>query len=131
MMNRRALTLRAFSSWNTGQFTYGSKDCCQFAAHVAEVITGHNYVAQFAYASKAEADQLITPHGSLDGLVRPVLGEPSADLQDGDPVLVDMPIMGQAMGVKLGKNAVALYDARMIQIASRYWTHGWSLCRQS
>ena len=58
-MTRTEKTLAALNSWEKRPFTYGSADCCQFAAHVARAITGRDYMSAFEYANEQEANALI------------------------------------------------------------------------
>ena len=128
-MNRRRLTLRALNEWEKRPFSYGIVDCCQFTAHVANVITGRDYATKFDYSSEEEATRIIEKHGGLAQLIRSILGEPSDVLEDGDPVLLELPAgVGEVLGIKLGTQVVGLSESRMIQVGSRYWREGWHLC---
>jgi len=127
-MNRRRTTLAALNAWKKREFSYGDADCCQFAAFVAEKVTGTDYVARFTYDSEAAAQRIIEACGSLGELVRTVLGDPSDDLEDGDPVLLKIPLVGEVVGVKLGNRAVALSPTSMLEIDPRYIVEGWHVC---
>ncbi len=130
-MNRRRLTLQALNTWEKRPFSYGVADCCQFAAHVANVITGRDYTNAFPiYSSEEEANRIIATWGGLAPMLRSILGEPSEQLEDGDPVLLDLPGgIGEVLAIKLGVHAVGLAEARMVTIGPRYWREGWHLCR--
>ena len=128
-VSRRRLTLSAFNAWHKRPFEYGNADCALFAAHVAKFITGTDFSESFRYQSKAEADSIIATHGGIEGLVRSILGEPSDQLEDGDPILLKLPLVGEALSVKLGDVAVALSEVRLITVSDRYWQMGWHLCR--
>ena len=68
---------------------------------------------------------MIDACGGLGELVRTVLGEPSDDLEDGDPVLLKVPIIGEVVGVKFGPGAVALSPSSMLQVSQQYVVEGW------
>jgi hypothetical protein len=117
----------ALNSWNRRQFEYGDADCCQFAAFIVKEMTGKDYISQFTYDSEEKANELISGEGALVDLVGTVLGEPSDDLKDGDPCIVDLPVIGQVCGVKYQKSVVCLTTRGMKQIPDRYLIIGWSV----
>ncbi len=117
----------ALNSWNRRQFEYGDADCCQFAAFIVKEMTGKDYISQFTYDSEEKANELINSEGALVNLVGTVLGEPSDDLKDGDPCVVDLPVIGQVCGVKYQKSVVCLTARGMKQIPDRYLISGWSV----
>ena len=127
-MNRRRLTLKALTEWERKPFEYGVADCCRFCGHVAKIITGKDHIAAFDYANADEANALIKQPGDLGALVTSVLGEPSDDLLDGDPILIRLPGMPDpALAVKFGNEAVALGKSRIIRVGERYLSKGWAL----
>ena len=117
----------ALNSWNRRQFEYGDADCCQFAAFIVKEMTGKDYISQFTYDSEEKANELISSEGELVNLVGTVLGEPSANLKDGDPCVVDLPVIGQVCGVKYQGSVVCLTARGMKQIPDRYLITGWSV----
>ena len=123
--------IAALNSWEKREFSYGDADCCKFAAHVLTQITGRDYIARFDYENEDEASTLIARHGDLAGLVTYALGvQPSLDYSDGDPVVVRLPIAGDAMGVVLGAVAVCLTRKGLTRIHQRYIVKGWKICRR-
>jgi hypothetical protein len=122
--------IAALNSWEKREFSYGDSDCCKFAAHILTQVTGRDYIARFDYANEAEAAKLIAHHGDLAGLVTYALDvQPSLDYSDGDPVVVRLPIVGDAMGVTLGAVAVCLTRKGLTRIHQRYIVRGWKICR--
>ena len=117
----------ALNAWERRQFQYGDADCCQFAAFIVKEMTGKDYISQFTYDSEKKANELISSKGALVNLVKSVLGEPSNELKDGDPCVVDLPIIGQVCGVKYKSNVVCLTDKGLTQIKDRYLLSGWSV----
>ena len=117
----------ALNSWNRRQFEYGDADCCQFAAFIVKEMTGKDYISQFTYDSEEKANELINREGALVDLVGTVLGEPSDDLKDGDPCVVDLPVIGQVCGIKYKASVVCLTARGMKQIPDRYLISGWSV----
>jgi hypothetical protein len=119
--------LAALNKWQRRQFNYGDADCCQFTAFIVNELTGHDYTADFIYQSEQEADNIINKFKGLKALIVSILGEPSQQLKDGDPCLVNIPLSGELMGVKLGSSIVALTQRGMIRIHERYLVCGWSV----
>ena len=117
----------ALNSWKRRQFEYGDADCCQFAAFIVKEMTGKDYISQFTYDSEEKANELISSEGELVNLVGTVLGEPSDELKDGDPCVVDLPVIGQVCGIKYQGSVVCLTTKGMKQIPDRYLIHGWSV----
>ena len=111
----------ALNAWQRRQFDYGDADCCQFAAFIVKEMTGKDYISQFEYASEAQAEVLIKQEGKLSDLVG------SDDLKDGDPCVVDLPVIGQVCGIKYQESVVCLTIKGMKQIPDRYLIHGWSV----
>ena len=127
-MSRRRLTLQALTEWERKPFEYGVADCCRFCGHVAKIITGKDHIAAFDYANEDAAKAIINKHGGLGELVTSVLGEPSDELLDGDPILIRLPGMPDpALAVKFGNEAVALGKSRFIRVGERSWAKGWAL----
>ena len=117
--------LAALNKWQRREFNYGDADCCQFAAFIAKELTGQDYAADFQYNTEQEADEIV--NGDLKGLIVSILGNESDQLKDGDPCLIDMPIVGQIMGIKLGSQVVALTQKGLIRVQDRYLVCGWSV----
>lgn len=122
---------QAFNTWEKSSFEYGRSDCCKFAAHVVSEITGRDYSAKFDYHSEDEAAALIEHHGGLAGLISHILGVPSGDnYSDGDPVMIRLPVVGDAMGIKLGAFAVCLTRKGLTKVPQRHIIEGWPICHQ-
>lgn len=117
--------LAALNKWQRREFNYGDADCCQFAAFIVKELTGQDYAADFQYNSEQEADEIV--NGDLKSLIVSILGNESDQLKDGDPCLIEVPIVGQLMGVKLGDKIVALTQKGLIRISDRYLVCGWSV----
>ena len=117
----------ALNKWHRRQFNYGDADCCQFAAFIVNEMTGKNYASQFKYESEAQAEVLVGREGELVDFIESVLGEPSEDIKDGDPCVVDLPIIGQVCGIKYQGSVVCLTARGMKQIPDRYLISGWSV----
>jgi len=117
----------ALNKWRRRQFDYGDADCCQFAAFIVNEMTGKNYAADFKYESEAQAEVIIGREGELVDLITSVLGEPSDDLKDGDPCVLDLPVIGQVCGIKYQGSVVCLTTKGMKQLPDRYLIQGWSV----
>ena len=117
----------ALNKWKRREFSYGDADCCQFAAFIVKELTGKDYSEHFKYESEAQAEVLIGREGELVDFIGSILGKASSDLKDGDPCIVDIPMIGQVCGIKLSDNVVCLTEKGMTQIPDRYLVAGWSL----
>ena len=117
----------ALNKWQRRQFNYGDADCCQFTAFVVKELTGRDYSSQFEYTSEAEAELIVGRKGELVDFITSVLGKASSELKDGDPCVVDIPIVGQVCGIKLSDKIVCLTEKGMVRIPDRYLLAGWSV----
>jgi hypothetical protein len=117
----------ALNKWKRREFSYGDADCCQFAAFIVKELTGKDYSSEFSYSSEGEAEALIAQKGELVDFITGILGKPSFELKDGDPCIVNLPIVGQACGVKLSNHIVCLTEKGMVRVPNRYLIAGWSV----
>jgi len=117
----------ALNKWDRRQFQYGDADCCQFTAFNVKELTGKDYAAQFQYETEAQAEVLVGREGELVDFIGSILGTASSDLKDGDPCVVDIPIVGQVCGIKLSEAVICLTRKGMTPIPDRYLLAGWSL----
>ena len=129
-MSRNSETVAALNEWEKRKFDYGDADCCQFVAHVIKHLSGNDYSKAFQYNSEESAYQLIDRFGGLKELITDILGEPSENLKDGDPIISKFPVIGETMGVKLGEFVICLTDKGMIKLPNRYQICGWSICHR-
>ena len=117
----------ALNKWKRRDFSYGDADCCQFAAFIVKELTGKDYSSEFSYSSEDEAEALIAQKGELIDFIGGILGKPSFELKDGDPCIVNLPIVGQACGVRLSNHIVCLTEKGMVRVPNRYLVAGWSV----
>jgi hypothetical protein len=129
-MKRRQKAIAGFNSWQRQQFSYGTTDCCQFVSSMIIHMGGPDYSAGWCYNSEDDASEIINKYGSLLGLAIHILGTPSEEILDGDPVLCKIPTVGEVMGVYFDKSVVCLTARGMIRIKSKYIIHGWSICHR-
>jgi len=118
---------QALNSWHRRDFNYGDADCCQFANFIVKQMTGKDFATDFNYQSESQAYEIVEQEGKLVDFLQTVLGNPSTELKDGDPCVVDLPIIGQVCGVKYKSNVVCLTDKGLTQIKDRYLLLGWSV----
>lgn len=122
---------RALNTWQRRQFQYGDSDCCSFVAHILTNLTGRDYSSLVTYKNQQEADFIIESYGGFENLIDDILGEPGKP-NNGDPVMVKLPVIGKAMGIKLNDSVVCVTKKGLGQFPSRYIIRGWSVChRQS
>ena len=120
---------RAFNSWKRREFSYGDSDCCSFVAHVASELTGSDFRRFISYHSESQAYDIIDAHGGFEALMDEVF-KVSAEPKDGDPCLMNLPLVGEIMGIKFGDQVVCVTKSGLAQMPSRYIVKGWNLCHR-
>lgn len=118
---------QALNRWEKRDFSYGDADCCQFIAFVVKELTGKDYSTGFKYESEAQADAIVAREGDLVDFIGTILGASSEELNDGDPCIVEAPIVGQVCGIKLRDKVVCLTSKGFAQIPDRYLVAGWTV----
>lgn len=127
----QSLVRSALNTWRRRPFDYADCDCCQFVAHILLELTGHDYRAGLEYKGEAGAESLLAKHGGLAGIMCHAFGvQSSPDYCDGDPVMVRLPIVGDAMGIKLGGSVVCLTKKGFATVPIKFAVQGWPICRQ-
>lgn len=119
--------ISALNVWERRDFSYGDADCCQFAAFIVKQMTGKDFALDFNYQSEAQAYEIVAEKGQLADFLKTLLGNPTTQLKDGDPCVVDLPMIGQVCGVKYKTNVVCLTQKGLTQIKDRYLLLGWSV----
>ena len=117
----------ALNKWQRRTFSYGDADCCQFTAFIVKELTGKDFASRFNYSDEQTAYELVGTHGSLFDFIKSILGKPSDSLSDGDPCVIDVPLIGEVCGIKLRDKVVCLTEKGMIQVPDRYLLAGWSV----
>ena len=87
--------------------------------------TGKDYSAGFQYESEAQAELLVGREGDLVDFIGSILGKPVEQPEDGDPCVVELPIVGQVCGIKLTDYIVCLTTKGMARVPDRYLIAGW------
>jgi hypothetical protein len=126
-MNQNVVS--AVNSWKRRQFKYGDADCCSFVAHVASELTGEDYRKHITYKSEHEAYGIINDNGGFEALMDSVFkvkGYP----KDGDPCLLQLPLIGEIMGIKYGDGVVCITKSGLAKVSDRYILKGWNLCHK-
>ena len=77
--------------------------------------------------TEAQAEVLVGREGELVDFIGSILGDVSSDIKDGDPCIVDVPVVGQICGIKLSDKVVCLTEKGMARIPDRYLIAGWSV----
>lgn len=123
-----AETVKALNDWQRREFIYGDSDCCSFVAFIANKLTGRDFSEYLTYSSEREAYDIIESHGSFEELIDSVFGEPT-EPNDGDPCMLELPIIGKIMGIKLGDTVVCVTQKGLARMPIKYLIRSWS-CRQ-
>lgn len=123
-----AETIKALNDWQRREFVYGDSDCCSFVAFIANKLTGRDFSEFLTYSSEREAYDMIDEHGSFEALIDRVFGEP-AEPNDGDPCMLELPIIGKVMGIKLGDTVVCVTKKGLTRMPTKYIIRSWT-CRQ-
>jgi hypothetical protein len=123
-----AETVKALNDWQRREFVYGDSDCCSFVAFIANKLTGRDFSEFLTYSSEREAYDMIEAHGSFEALIDRVFGEP-AEPNDGDPCMLELPIIGKVMGIKFGDTVVCVTKKGLTRMPTKYIIRSWT-CRQ-
>lgn len=111
-------------------FEWGVLDCCQFTARVAHKITGIDYSKGFQYLTEDDAAMIVNSKGGLVDLVESILGckpSPIEELKVGDPVIVLLPVIGDALGVYAGHQVICKSTNGTLTININRIIRGWHL----
>jgi hypothetical protein len=113
-------------------FEYGTLDCVKFANNVITAMTGTDHSARFPYNSESEALQLLEQHGGLQGLFSEVFGDPSEmnELEDGDPVMVNVYGIGEMMGFMVSGSAMVKTERGTVSVPANRIQAGWHICHK-
>jgi len=94
-------------------FVWGENDCCLFAAHCVEVITGIDLSGDYrSYKTKAEALRLLKKYGGVAGIAEAIAKQHNIleilplNAQRGDVCLFDIG-RGDTLGVIAGEHIFA------------------------
>lgn len=117
--------IKALNNWERRDFALGDADCCQFVAFMVEELTGKRWGGEYRYETQPEADRIIAENDGMAGLISKYLGKPTQPEKDGDPCLVELPIIGELMGIKLGEQVVCLCTKGFVRVAARHIKLGW------
>ena len=120
----------ALNRWKRRQFNYGDADCFMFACFIIKEMTGKDYASQYEYGSEKEAYETVERVGGsqkLSDALKNVFENPTLDLKDGDPCVVDVPMIGEITGVKMDDFVICITAKGMSKIPTRYLIAGWSL----
>lgn len=136
MMSERAanwpLILAAkVEEWRARPMVWGSVDCCQFCADVAQALTtgGPDHRAMFPpYSTREEADAIIANEGGMHALLTRALGEskPVAWAMRGDVILADFGD-GLAPGVCVGVMSCTTGPRGLVFIPTAQAIRAWSV----
>ena len=125
-MDRIQIVQDVIARYENKEVEYGVRDCCQFAGAVYKEITGKDVMEHFDYSSEEEAYEIIEERGGWDAMLEDVLGEPIYQgFRNGDPVLVNIPTVGYALGVMFLDLPVILTEQRFIQAPKSMIVKGW------
>lgn len=130
-MNRRQQIVRQVLLQQANEkFTWGSLDCVLFSISAANQIAGAEFDAPFDYSSEEEAQEILDAHGGLSGLFTHVFGPPTNlnELDDGDPVLVDFPVIGEMMGMMVSGSAMVKTMGGTVSMSATKIIEGWHVC---
>lgn len=125
----RAKALRAtVDQFSDRPFGYGAFDCCQFARAAFTSLRGRDPAPSFDYADETSADEIIEAHGTLEGLLRSILGEPTdSPLRICDVALVKLPVVGEIVGVVGGASVIVPMKRGLERVPMRTITMGWAI----
>lgn len=101
--------MMAVNEWSLRPFVWGKSDCCITAAQIVRAVTGRWFFAGFEYSTEEEAKKIVDKYGSLGTLVDALevgASVPGPMVLDGDPLLLDLPGVGETLGFRMGDRAI-------------------------
>ena len=95
---------KAVLEMGDGEFSWGEHDCCQFARTYYRLMTGVDVAEGLEYDSAMAAGRIVASHGSIEAMMRSLLGDPrDGEAEAGDVVLCEVNTEGDlAAGVYNG-----------------------------
>lgn len=111
-------------------FSYGELDCCLFVAEVVKEITGVDYSESFIgkYNSDDEASKIIESYGSIKNLVSSILGEPQDWDMNGSPTLLELPSIGETLGIYIDSKVLVKCESGTVFFPMRFVIARWPQC---
>lgn len=128
-MDRKVAVRETMLEYASDPFSWGVLDCCQLLQKWLKNY-GNRLQQRFFYASEDDAEGIINSANGLENLVTKILGVDSVGvefLDVGDPVLVDIPVMGNMIGVFNGNHAIIKLKQRAVLIEGQRILKGWHL----
>ncbi len=130
-MNERQTRVRkVLLDHANSEFKYGTLDCVLFQTHVIHAITGVDHALGFNYRSESGAKKILARYQGLEGLFTAYLGEPAdiRKLEDGDPVLLELPVIGDVMGMMVSDSVMVKTEHGVITMSTNLIKRGWHIC---
>mgnify|MGYP003975334759 FL=1 len=129
-MNRAAAVRQTTLTYANEKFEWGVIDCCMFCIEAAKKIEGVDFGDVFEHESEQDASEYIKEAGGLGPLVTKTMKRqpvPVNTLELGDPVLVNLPIIGHTLGIFVLDSVLCKTDAGTIKISLNRAIEGWKL----
>jgi|TARA_Y100000310_G_scaffold344099_1_gene455122 hypothetical protein len=110
-------------------FQFGLCDCVKFAASGMKHITGTDPTEALQYQSEDEAAEILKRYGGMAGLVTAFLGAPCdrALLEDGDPVMIQWPGLGDVMGMMVNNRVLVKTAKGTVPVNTNRIIKGWHI----
>jgi len=113
----------------TGEFQWGTNDCCMFVVRVAEAITGIDHGKPYrGYKTAKGAASRLLKHGGVEGIATKAFGEPKKPLLAKRGDAVSFKNNGEIiLGICVGDKIAAVSEAGLINISMREAINAWSI----
>tara|TARA_R110002126_G_C10077971_1_gene463461 strand:- start:80 stop:469 length:390 start_codon:yes stop_codon:yes gene_type:complete len=113
----------------TGEFQWGTNDCCMFAVRVVEALTGEDHSKPYkGYKTAKGAASRLLKHGGVEGIATKQLGECKKPILAKRGDVVSFKTNDQiALGICVGDKIAAVSEAGLITLSMREAINAWSI----
>ena len=113
----------------TGEFQWGTNDCCMFVVRVVEAITGEDHGKPYrGYKTAKGAASRLLKHGGVDGLATKEFGEPKPPLMAKRGDVVSFETNGEiALGICVGDKIAAVSEDGLFTFSMKNAIKAWSI----
>ena len=112
-----------------GPFSWGTNDCCLFAANGVQAMTGIDFAEPYrGYSTARGALEKLGADG-IEGVASKAWGEPKhpAYAQRGDPVLISLDDGEKALGLCVGTKAASVGQGGIVMLPMSRAVLAWSI----
>lgn len=113
----------------TGEFKWGTNDCCMFVVRVVEAITGEDHGKPYrGYKTAKGAASRLLKHGGVEGLATKEFGEPKRPLLAKRGDVVSLETNAEiVLGICVGDKIAVVSEGGLITLSMKNAIKAWSI----